>query len=225
MIHRSKLAAIALSGMVAIAPLAGAAWAIETGSATARAENSAQNAETAKPSELMKTSEEVFGALRDVRSARMAIFNGDIDQASSLVANASRGFDAADARIAALGIRNPKDDADNVTYVPFQMAMGVAEDFVPSEDTAAPLQQANEHLAKGDQKQAAEVLKSADIDVTVTAAMAPIDQSVAKTKDAAALIRDGKYYEANLALKDIEDSIVVEAYAIDAIPSQGGARS
>jgi hypothetical protein len=99
--------------------------------------------------------------------------------------------------------------------------MGLAEDFVPSQDNAATLQQASDHLAKGDQKQAAEVLKSANIDVTVTAAMVPVDRSMTRARDAMNLIRDGKYYEANLALKDIEDSILVEAYAVDAIPAQG----
>jgi hypothetical protein len=219
---RSKLAAVALSGMVAIAPLAGSAWSTETGSAPVAGETATT---AVSPSQIMKTSSEVYSALRDVRAARMAIFDGDTKAASSLVASAAKGFDAAGSQIANLGIENGKDNADSTTYVPFETALGLAEDFVPTADDTTTLQQANDHLTKGDQKQAAEVLKSADISVTVTAAMVPIDKSVARARDAETLMGQGKYYEANLALKDIEDSIMVEAYALDSIPAQGSTKS
>ena len=218
--HRSKIAAIAISGLFAVAPLAGAVHATESKSVPAASETAATTPAAAQ-SQIMETSHEVYGALRNVQAARMAIFNGTPDVASSLVADAVKGFEAAGSQVARLGIESGKEGADRTTYVPFETSMGLAEDFVPSQDNAATLQQASDHLAKGDQKQAAEVLKNANIDVTVTAAMVPVDRSMTRAKDAMNLIRDGKYYEANLALKDIEDSILVEAYAVDAIPAQG----
>lgn len=48
-----------------------------------------------------------------------------------------------------------------------------------------------------------------------------INQAV-KGDDATKMIGEGKYYEANLALKAAEDSVVIETYAIDAVPQRKG---
>jgi hypothetical protein len=218
--YSSKFAAIAMSGLFAVAPLAGTAWSNDVRPVSAAASGSTATEAVGAPSEIMKTSAEVYGAIRSIQAARMAIFNGTPDMASTLVADAARYFDDASAKLAGLGVGGAQGK-DATTYVPFEMAMGLAEDYVPTADDADALQQANDHLARGDQKRAADILANADIGVTVTAAMVPIDGSVTRVKDAAALIGEGKYYEANLALKAIEDSIVVEAYAIDAVPAQG----
>ena len=39
--------------------------------------------------------------------------------------------------------------------------------------------------------------------------------------DAVKLMGEKKYYEANLALKAVEDSIIVERYDVDGVPVQG----
>ena len=40
-------------------------------------------------------------------------------------------------------------------------------------------------------------------------------------QDASALLSQGKYFEANLALKMIEDGVIVDTFEIDTIPEQG----
>ena len=37
--------------------------------------------------------------------------------------------------------------------------------------------------------------------------------------EAAKLMGEGKYYEANLALKAVEDAVVVETFALDSTPT------
>ena len=77
----------------------------------------------------------------------------------------------------------------------------------------------NEHLHKGEKKEAIEVLKLGEVDVTMEAELIPVKFAKQHIDDAAKLIGEGKYYEANLALKSVEDAIVVETFAIDAIPN------
>lgn len=59
----------------------------------------------AEDSQYMKISDEAYTAMRDVRAARLAIFNGDTEFAKKLVAEAKAKMDAADKDAVALGKR------------------------------------------------------------------------------------------------------------------------
>ena len=74
------------------------------------------------------------------------------------------------------------------------------------------------HLHKGETKQAMETLKVAGIDVALNTELLPIQSAKTHIDDAAKLIGEGKYYEANLALKAVEDSVITEVFNTDAIP-------
>ncbi|MEO8224165.1 MAG: hypothetical protein ABI661_05125 [Gammaproteobacteria bacterium] len=60
------------------------------------------------------------------------------------------------------------------------------------------------------EKEAVEVLKAANVDLTVAAVLLPMNASQAHVKDAA-----------NLALKAVEDSVIINSYSIDSLPMQG----
>lgn len=170
---------------------------------------------------LLRISGEVVAALQNVRAARVAIFNGDTDNAKKLMASITKDFDAAKSSASDITITPQKSDAAKDRYVPFDVSMALAEGFTPTQDKAEPLKQAHEQMTNGDQKQAAEVLRLADIDVVVSAALLPIDGTTQNAADASKLMDQGKYYEANLALKKIEDSILVDTYDLTGVPTQG----
>ncbi|MCG6860682.1 MAG: YfdX family protein, partial [Chromatiaceae bacterium] len=65
---------------------------------------------------------------------------------------------------------------------------------------------------------AIEALKLAEIDVAVTASMIPVKFAKEHIDQAAKLVGERKYYEANLALKAVDDEVVVQTFAIDAVP-------
>ncbi len=115
------------------------------------------------------------------------------------------------------------DGDDGDIYVPFDSLLTLSEGFMPTAEKQETLKKANERLAKGEHKEAAKALRLANIDVTVTAMLVPAKGSLQHVKDAAKLINEKKYYEANLALKAVEDAIVVVSYSVDAVPVQGAA--
>ena len=171
--------------------------------------------------DFIKVSEDALMTMRNVRGARLAIFNGMPDQAQTYA-------DAAVARVAAT-----MKDADKYavttkaphrddTYVPFNASLTVAGDIVPSEEEMKHIAKANEHLRKGEKKEAMEVLKLGEVDVAIGAELLPVKLAKQNIDQAAKLVGEGKYYEANLALKSIEDAIIVETFAIDAAPKADG---
>jgi len=177
--------------------------------------------QTSQDNAILKTADDAYKGIREVRAARIAIFNGQPDQAKSFVDNAHKDFEAAQATMDTYAIKGKKTPKEGDAYLPFDSSLSLAEGFVPTPDKTDSLSKANEHLAKGESKQAVDVLKLANIDVTVSAALIPAKAGLAHVSDAAKLIGEKKYYEANLALKAVEDSIVTENYAVDAVPAQG----
>ncbi|WP_300087651.1 YfdX family protein [uncultured Nitrosomonas sp.] len=215
----SKFTAAAFSGLIslsAIAPLPAFA-----DSHPAQKDAVAKVSEKARDEAIIKTADDAFHSLRAVQAARLAIFNGSIDEAVKLVSEAKTDM------------LKTKDDAKNFeimthktansgdVYVPFDTSMTLAEGFKPTTEKQASINKANQHLAKGEHKHAVEVLKAANIDVTVVAAMIPVNASLQHINDAGMLINEKKFYEANLVLKAVQDSVIIDAYSIDAIPKQG----
>ena len=122
---------------------------------------------------------------------------------------------SADTSKAAGGKRGADD------YIPFDMTLVLAEGYVPSQEKDAKLEEANRSLSQGDHETAAQTLKLANIDVTVAAALIPARSSLEHVRDAAKLIGEKKLYEANVALKAVEDSVILEFFGVDAVPKQG----
>ncbi|WP_346892310.1 YfdX family protein [uncultured Roseibium sp.] len=170
---------------------------------------------------ILKTANDAYKAIREVRAARLAIFNGQPDQATEFVNKAQADFKAAQAAMDTYAIKDKKTPKEGDSYLPFDSSLSLAEGFVPTQDKQQSLVKANEYLAKGNSKKAVEILKLANVDVSVSAALIPAKAGLAHVTDAAKLIGEKKYYEANLALKAIEDSVVVENYSVDEVPVQG----
>ena len=167
--------------------------------------------------EFVKVSEDALMSMRDLHSTRLAIFNGQPDKARTYV-------DAAVTRIAgaveasdkyALDTKAPKADD---SYVPFDASLTVVNAFEPTPEKTKQIAKANQHLHKGEKQKAIEALKLGEIDVAVTTSLVPVKFAKEHIDDAAKLVDQGKYYEANLALKAVDDAIVVETFAVDAVP-------
>lgn len=168
--------------------------------------------------DLIKVSEDALMTMRNIRGARLSIFNGSPDKAQVFADAAATRVAAtlADADKYALDVKKSVKDGDE--YVPFNASLAVTETMVPSAEKMKHIAKANEHLHKGETKKALEVLKLGDVNVALTTELVPLKSAKVHIEDAAKLIGEGKYYEANLALKAVEDSIVIDTFDIDAIP-------
>lgn len=150
---------------------------------------------------VMTTADETYKAMREIHAARLAIFNGSPDEATAFIGAAQADMEAVGGRL--------REDA----YIPFDTSLALAKDFEPTAEKQASIEEANRDIARGAREQAVAVLKAAKIGVTVSAALIPVFASLQHVKDAAALLGQKKYYEANLALKAVEDSVVFNTHS------------
>jgi len=165
----------------------------------------------------LKVSDDAMASMYDVYKARHAIFNGEPVQAVTFLDAATTRINATaqDAGQYDLDINAPKSDDD---YVPFNANLTVVDDFEPTDTNAAHIAKSNTHLQKGDQKAAIEELKLSEIDAAITVNLIPVNFARKQITMAAGLARKGQFYEANLALKAVDDSVITRMFDLSAKP-------
>jgi len=211
----AAIAATLTTGM--IVTVTSSAFAAEAQTAATKTSSKGQATNKAAESDFVKVSKDTLTSMRDMHGARLAIFNGQPEQARTYVDAAVTRIGAAvkDADKYALDIKAPKA---NDRYVPFDANLTVLNDYEPTAKKAKSIAKANDHLHNGKKKEAMEALKLADIDVAVTTRMVPVQFAKDHIDQAAKLVAEHKYYEANMALKAVDGAVVVETYAIDGVP-------
>jgi hypothetical protein len=211
----AAIAATLSTGMIA----SGMTRVLAADEPTATAEAPATDQTTTEKAEkdFVKVSEDALMSMRDLHGARLEIFNGRPERARTYVDAAVTRIAAAvqDAEKYALDTKAPTEDD---SYVPFDASLTVLHDFEPTSEKAKHIAKANEHLHKGEKKEAIETLKLAEVDLAVTTSLVPVKFAKEHIDEAAKLVGERKYYEANLVLKAVDDAVVVETYAIDAVP-------
>lgn len=106
-----------------------------------------------------------------------------------------------------------------VTWLPVDAQLVLADDFVArSKDQSKAIDEANQHLQKGDRQGAVDRLKLAGVDVDFTMAVVPLAKTAQGVDQAAKLIADGQYYRANVALKQVEDGVRFDVIDATAVP-------
>jgi YfdX protein len=204
------------------------------------------NTDTANSSAAQQMAEKDFGklsadgskAFREVRLARLAIFDGQADQAKKYVDEARTTIAKAKSDDTVFmkeetslkppagmnqktspsqaGTQGAAPGNTPTAWLPINGGMTLGEDFAATPDKAASVAKANEQLKKGDHRQAMETLKLSNINVAFVMEVAPVDKTVSGIDNAAQLVDSGKYYEGNQALKSVEDGTrfdVVDASA------------
>lgn len=185
-------------------------------------------------------------AFQDVRLARLAIFDGQTDQAKKYIDEAkasitkaktdNTAFVKAEASLkspAGVSQRSatqsagdkPMQSTTPTAWLPVNGGLTLGDDFVATSAKAAGVAKANDQLKKGDHKQAMQTLKLAEIDVTFVTEVAPLDKTISGIDTAAQLIDSGKYYEGNQALKGVEDGIRFDVAVVSAGPEKASSTS
>ncbi len=177
---------------------------------------------------LLKFSEAGNAAMREIRSARFAIFNGEpkvamkeMESAQTFLKQAEKDAPTFDVKTTikvdgkVVGATERQQEA---MKIPFDGQILLADNFVVTPEKKAHIDKANEHLKNGDHAKALEELRLGEIDINYSRAWVPITQTKAHLATAMKLAGDGKYYEANLALKAIDDSVTVDSVTLRDMP-------
>jgi outer membrane PBP1 activator LpoA protein len=169
---------------------------------------------------LAKVSKEGNTAMRDVRWARVAIFEGHPQHAEKMLEAAKKNLDITEKQapqlLVALGSKAKGTGAQaQANLIPIDAWMMLSENFVATPEKTAKIKEANKHLKKGEKGKALEVLRSAGIDVYITRLLMPLQATVKDVDKALSLVKEQKYYEANLALKGAEDGLITDTIGFD----------
>ncbi len=172
----------------------------------------AEKSEKSEERKMMHLSEEGLKALQNVYQARLAIFEGHVKDAEKLLSTAKTELSAAEKGAAKLTVKLKKTDSG--LQLPIDVRLAVGEDFVLTPEKAEKIAKANAHIKAGENKQAVEVLRDAGIYINVTTILLPLDAAAGAVDKAIKLVGEEKYYEANLVLKGIEDSLTVSSQTL-----------
>jgi hypothetical protein len=163
-------------------------------------------------------------AFNDIHMARRAIFDGQTDEAATLVADAKTSLaraktdDAilmkAESALRGRGQIMPKTPIAPgkapvvpIAWIPVDSEIALGETFVSTPENAAAVVTARKGIEKGESSKSLSAIKMAQIDVNYTVAVAPLEQSIADIDQANSLIASHDYYGASQALRQAEDGI------------------
>lgn len=162
--------------------------------------------------ELSAVATQGFDAVRMMQYARLAIFNANPDSAMKLTDQAAKLL-AADATNWKNFVKQAKDPAltKNGDYVLIDSSISIAENYVATKAKNAAIEKANKKMKSGDKQGAIEELKLAGVGVNQTQYLMPLAQTRIAVSKAQKLLKNGKYYEANIVLRDAELAIVIDS--------------
>lgn len=115
--------------------------------------------------------------------------------------------------------RSPEQLKKPIAWLPVDGALSINEDYTGNSEKTAAVAEANKHLKTGDRNGAIEKLKLADLNLDVTLAVVPLEQTMDDVHQAATLINDGKYYEASQLLRQAQDGERYDVTDIIATPA------
>jgi hypothetical protein len=177
-------------------------------------------------------------AIRDVHRARFEIFQGELDKARTDIDNASSelqraqrdntSFMKAESELKPqAGVNQPGNGQSStgqaasttpIAWLPVDSDFALGEDYVATPKKTAAVGQANQQLKSGNRQKALEALKLSDVDLTFVLEVAPLQKTVAGVEEAKQLMAQDKYYQANQALKGVEDGLRFDVNDISAVP-------
>jgi hypothetical protein len=214
-----------VAALMAATLAGGTAYAADsTNSSDAAATASGANSNNAAVNkDFGKLSQDGFNALRDIRLTRLAIFDGDVSQAKQDIDNASESlqkaqsadsiYTKAEADLktpAGMTEQNKTNEPASTTpikWLPVDGAFALGEDYVATPEKTKAVSNADAQMKQGDHDKAMDTLKLAHVNVVFDVEVAPLEKTIAGVDKAKQLIDNGQYFEANQALKSVENGM------------------
>ncbi len=164
-------------------------------------------------------------AMMNIGDARLAIFNGDPKSAMKLMQSAKTLLAQADAEAPSMAApatgskARPGTVNTKMRNVSVDGQITLADDYVMTPEKKAHIDKANESFKNGDHANGLEELRLGAIDVNYTRWWLPIAPTETHLDQAIRLADESKYYEANIALKAIEDSVTMDSISFSDLPT------
>ncbi|MEG1247681.1 MAG: YfdX family protein [Citrobacter sp.] len=156
-----------------------------------------------------------FDAIRDVQLARLALFRGSPDAAENLIKRAQKSLSEDNSDWDKFIKKNKKTPLQGDNYIIIDESVNVSDDFIATPEKSKAIAKANLQLKNNARKEAIESLRLIGIDVSITQYLMPLNQTRKAVDKAQQLIKEEKYYEANLALKMATDEIITDTISRD----------
>ena len=175
---------------------------------------------------ILKFSQDGNAALRDIEAARLAIFSNDPKIVIGLIKNAQAEIAKAEQTAASMspasttGAAGTQGAPVKMAMIPVDGQLVVTDDFVPTKEKQAHIANANKNIGNGEHKQALKELHLGEIEIVYNRLWMPVARAEKHLDQAIELIGEQKYYEANLALKAIGDSLTIESVALTEVPKK-----
>lgn len=165
----------------------------------------------------LRLSQEGYNVVRDIRAARVAIFNGDSGTARKFVDEAKADLTKVksdDMKVMKKGGANA-----NADLVPIDGQLFVADNFTTSSEKAQHIADTNKKIKQGKADEAMYDLQLANVDVGFTRVLMPLATTREHVNVASNLLDSGNFYEANMALKAAEDGLQVDTVMLVKTPT------
>ena len=190
--------------------------AVAMASATSENTSSTKNeAQTVLSERSLKAEQRGMEIMDDMQYARLALFSGDTGAADKLINRAEDLLKSEDKTWETVVRKDKKTPQEGDVYIIINSSLMLSEDFTVTSEKQKAIDEANKKLDKGDKKGAIDVLHLAGIDISETQWLMPLKQTQKKVNSAQKLMREGKYYEANLALKGAEDGVITDTVSLN----------
>lgn len=154
-----------------------------------------------------------FDALQDIQLSRVAIFNGQPQQAKKLLQDANNKINDDQTKWTSFIKKTNAKGIDSDDYVIINASIAVDESFQQSNAKNKAIHEANEKLKNGDKKGAIDTLKLAGIAVVENQMLLPLKHTRTDIRQAIQLVNEGKYYQANLMLLSAEQGVIIDTEA------------
>ncbi|QNQ99631.1 hypothetical protein BGI51_19375 [Pseudomonas oryzihabitans] len=177
-------------------------------------------------------------AFRDVIAARQDLFEGHVDQAKQQLGAAESALQTAQTDKTAY-LKSAKDlrgqdgklmqvsaqDAKATSWLPIWSGMALRDDYVATPAKNQAVAQANEKIQQGDTQGAGAILKVAGVDVDYSTAVLPAQETLDLVHRANQELGHEQYWQANLTLKQVQNSLRFDNANVDVTPTSWFSRT
>ena len=216
---KARLLPFALASMLVVAP---ALAVTKPPAAKADGESKAEAKSLAETQEILKFSQDGNAALREIEAARLAIFTGKPKRAIEEIQKAKVSIEKGQGAAAEflVNVKPASGSAGKPEMIPVDGQLMVMDDFVPTDEKKAHVATANEHFKNGEQEAGLKELSLSDVKIVYNRLWMPVMPTIKRLDQALKLMDEHKFYEANLALKAIGDSLTVETESMTETPQK-----
>ena len=177
-------------------------------------------------------------AFMDLVAARQDLFEAHVDQAKQQLAAAESALQTAQTDKTAY-LKSARDlrgqdgklmqvsaqDAKATSWLPIWSGMALRDDYVATPAKNQAVAQANEKIQQGDTKAAGEILKVAGVDVDYSTAVLPAQETLDLVHRANRELGHEQYWQANLTLKQVQNSLRYDNANVDVTPTSWFSRT